>query len=73
MRADIHGGWATPTASQHNILTRKNSHFFLVLLTGFEPRVFGSRVEYLPIEPPRTPFIIIIILILILILLIIIT
>ena len=27
-------------------LTRKNSHnFFLVLLTGFEPRVFGCRVR----------------------------
>ena len=25
-------------------LTRKNSHIFLVLLTEFEPQVFGSRV-----------------------------
>ena len=39
-------GWGTPTTSQHNILTRKNSHFVLVLRTGFEPlgmESIGSR------------------------------
>ena len=35
-------GWATPT-SQHNILTQKNSHkFVLVLWAGFEPLVMES-------------------------------
>ena len=40
MRADTHGRWAhTPIASQHNICDlEKLSQFFLVLLTGFEPR-----------------------------------
>ena len=45
-------GLATPT-SQYNIFTPKNSQILLVLLTGFEPRVFGSRSDALPIEPPR--------------------
>ena len=45
----------TPT-SEHILLTRKNSHnCFLVLWTGFEPLVFGSRVDALPTEPPRHP------------------
>ena len=35
----IHTGWCTPTASRHNISTRKNSQFFLVLWMGFEPLV----------------------------------
>ena len=41
----------TPTTNGHNILdSEKLSQFvFLVLLVGFEPRVFGS------IEPPRHP------------------
>ena len=33
------------TASQHNIL-EQFSQSFLMLLTGFEPRVFGSRVQH---------------------------
>ena len=28
----------------------------LVLRTGFEPLVFGSRVDALPTEPPRHPY-----------------
>ena len=34
----------TPTTSQY-MLTRKKTQFFLVLLTGFETSVFGSRVR----------------------------
>ena len=46
MCAYTHRVLGTPTASQHNILTRnKLSQLFLVLLTGFEPRVFGSCVR----------------------------
>ena len=41
-------GLGTQTASQHNILTRKNSPCFLVHLTGFGPRVSGSRFRCLP-------------------------
>ena len=49
-----HRGLGTPTTSQHSILTWiKRFSFFLVLQTGFEPLVFGSRVDALPIEPPR--------------------
>ena len=40
----------TPTVS--TFLTRKNSQFFLELLTGFEPSSFGSESDALPIEPP---------------------
>ena len=48
-------GLGTPTACQHTILTRKKrSHSFPVLRTGFEPRVFGSRVDVLPTEPCDT-------------------
>ena len=44
----------TLTASRHNILTRKKSQVFLVLLTGFEPRV----IEWaLPTEPPLHPLV----------------
>ena len=55
--AYTHGGLGTPTTSQHTIFTRKKplSQMFLVLRTGFEPLVFGSRVDALPIEPPRHP------------------
>ena len=46
----------TPATSQHNILTRKNSHiFFIVLRTGFQPLVFEFQVDALPIEPPHHP------------------
>ena len=39
-------GLGTPTASQHNIFYSENlSQLFFVLLTGFEPQVFGSRVR----------------------------
>ena len=34
--------------------SEKLGHIFLAHLTGFEPRVFGSR-DALPIEPPRHP------------------
>ena len=36
-------------------LAQKNSHTFLVLLTGFEPSSFGSESDALPIEPPHDP------------------
>ena len=44
----IHGGW------EHRQLDlEKLSHIFLVLLTGLEPRVFGSlEFHTLPLEPP---------------------
>ena len=31
----------------------KLTQICLVLRTGFEPLIFGSRVDALPIEPPR--------------------
>ena len=53
MRAYTHEG---ATVSQHNIfdsekLSPKNS----VLLTGFEPRIFGSRVRRYPLSHPVIP------------------
>ena len=48
VHAGFHGTmtWTTGSLSQRNILTRKKiSQTFIVLLTGFEPRVFGSRVR----------------------------
>ena len=48
-----HGGWAH-RQSQHNISDfEKLLQFVLLLLAGFEPRVFGF--DALPIEPPRHP------------------
>ena len=39
-------GMDTPTMSQYNIFyLEKLSQIFLVLLRGFEPQVFGSRVQ----------------------------
>ena len=58
MRAYTHGGWGTKTASQHNNFDwEKLTQIFLVLRTGFEPLIFGSRVDALPTEPPRHPVI----------------
>ena len=53
MRAYTHTGVGTPT-SQHNILDSDKLTNFLVLLTEFEP-LDSSRVDALPIEPPRHP------------------
>ena len=39
--------------SAQHVDSEKPSQLFLVLLAGFEPLVFGSRVDALPIEPPR--------------------
>ena len=63
MRAYALGGWGTPM-SQHNILTRKNSHIIvLVLRTGFEPLVMesiGSRGwpsnNWATMSPANVPF-----------------
>ena len=46
--ACTHGGWATPTASQHNMFdSDKLSHFFVLCFWrgSNEPLVFGSRVR----------------------------
>ena len=43
----------TDTASQHNNLTGKNSHIFLVLLMEFEPRSVYLESDTLPIELPH--------------------
>ena len=57
MRAYTHGRWGTPTMSQHNILTRKNSlKFFLCSrwesnLWSWNPLDFEA--DALPTEPPR--------------------
>ena len=50
-------GFGTPTANQHNILTRKTSHkLFVCSGWGFiEPRVLGSRVDALPATPSHQP------------------
>ena len=45
VRAYTHGGWAHRQWVSTTFLTQKNSQIFLVLLTGFEPRSFGSRVQ----------------------------
>ena len=44
VRMHTHGCWAHRQRVRTAFLTRKNSLFFLVFLTGFEPRVYGSRV-----------------------------
>ena len=60
MRACTHGGqWGTPTTSQHNIMTRKNSYKF-VLCSGRDSNLWSWSLLYLeadalPIEPPRPP------------------
>ena len=55
-------GFGTSTTSQHNILTRKKlSRIVLVLRTGFEPRVLVSRVDAVPIEPPRHPVMVLVV------------
>ena len=46
----------TDSESAQHLHSEKLSRIFLVLLTGFKPRVFGSRVRRsLPVEPPRQP------------------
>ena len=52
-------GWGTPTASQHNILTRKNSHKFF-LCSGRDSNLWSwnpldLEADALPNEPPRPP------------------
>ena len=44
----------TDESAQH-FDSKKLSQIFLVLQTGFEPLIFGSRVNALLIEPPRHP------------------
>ena len=50
MRAYTHGGWAHRQRVSTTFLTRKNSQLFLELRTGFEPLVFGSRVDALDLQ-----------------------
>ena len=51
-------GWGTPTTSQHNSLTRKNSHKFVLCsrrdsnLWSWNPS--DLEADALPIEPPRS-------------------
>ena len=40
-----HRGWAHQQRVSRTFLTQKNSQIFLVLLTGFKPQTFGSRVR----------------------------
>ena len=53
-------GWSTPTTSQHTILTRKNSHHFLVCsgrdsnLCSLYP--LDLEADALSLEPPRPHF-----------------
>ena len=47
-------GHTDSKAAQH-FASEKLTIFYLVLRMGFEPLVFGSRVDALPIEPPRHP------------------
>ena len=54
MRPYTHGGWAHRQRASTTFLTRKKlSQFLLVLLMGFELRVFGSRAT--PSSPPTPP------------------
>ena len=51
-----HGGWAHRQRVS-TFLTRKNSQFVLVLLTGFEPRSFGSLSPTVyQVSHPVTPY-----------------
>ena len=43
----------TDNESAQHFDSEKLSQMFLVLWTGFEPLVFGSRVDALPTEPPQ--------------------
>ena len=56
VRICTRGVGGTPTASQHdNFDSEKLSQIALVLLTGFEPRIFGSWVPMLyPLSHPVT-------------------
>ena len=56
VRAYTHGGWAHRQRISTTFSTQRNSQFFLMLLTGFEPRSFvldPTSVEFdaLPTEP----------------------
>ena len=52
----IHTGVGhTDNESAQHFDSEKLSQLFLVLRTGFEPLVFESRVDALPIELPRHP------------------
>ena len=58
-RVHAHTGLGTPTASQHNILTRKNS-YNLFLCSGRDLNLWSwspleLETDALPIEPPRPP------------------
>ena len=44
----------TPTMSQHIFDLKKI--FFILLLTGFESRVFGSQVQHYHLSHPNTPY-----------------
>ena len=50
------GGWTHRTdESPQHFDSETLSQLVLVLRMGFEPLVFGSGVDALPIEPPRHP------------------
>ena len=45
MRAYTHGDWAHRQRVSTSFDSEKPLYIFLVIMTGFEPRVFGSRVR----------------------------
>ena len=45
----------TDNESAQHFDSEKLSQFVIVLRVGFEPLLFGSRVDALPIEPPHHP------------------
>ena len=56
MHAYIHTGVGHTDNESAQHLTWNDSQFVLVLRMGFSPLVFGSRVDAVPIEPPRHPY-----------------
>ena len=55
MRACTHGGWTHRHRVSTTVLTRKNSHIFLVILTQAHTSGLWISSPTLPTEPPRQP------------------
>ena len=55
MRAYMHGGWAYRQRVSTTFWLWKTRNIFIVLRMGFEPLVFGSWVDALPIGSPCHP------------------
>ena len=68
VRAYTHGGGGVGHRQRVStpLLTRKNSQFVLVRLTGFEPRSFGSRVRRSTKSATLSPLLVLLVLLVLL-------